>query len=105
MKLQTHRCVWMAILALVVALVPAMARADVTKIQISSRQDVLAGKAFGNVGPYEKLRGKVYSAVDPKDSRHNIIAAPEQAPKNSQRKVEYSADLFILKPKDSSKGN
>jgi hypothetical protein len=105
MKLQTHRCVWMALVALVVALVPAMARADVTKIQISSRQDVLAGKSFGNVGPYEKLRGKVYFAVDPKDPRNTIIADLDKAPKNSQGKVEFSADVFILKPKDSSKGN
>ena len=105
MKLQTHRCVWMAVLALVVALVPAMARADVTKIQISSRQDILAGKSFGNVGPYEKLRGKVYFAVDPKDPRNKIIADLDKAPKNGEGKVEFSADLFILKPKDSSRGN
>ena len=29
----------------------------------------------------------------------------DKAPKNAEGKVEFSADLYIIKPKDSSKGN
>ena len=53
------------------ALAPAAMRGEVTRVEISSRQDVLNGKAFGAVGAYEKLTGKVYFAVDPNNPRQN----------------------------------
>jgi len=80
-------------------------QAEVTRVEISSRQDVLGGKSFGSVGAYEKLSGKVYFAVDPKNSHNKIIVDLDKAPKNAQGRVEFSADLFILRPKDASKGN
>ena len=70
-------------------------RAEVTRVEITSRQDVLNGKAFGTVGAYEKLSGKVYFAVDPNNPHNKIIADVDKAPKNSQGKVEFSADLFL----------
>jgi hypothetical protein len=84
--------------------VPGAARGEVTRVEISSRQDVLGGKSFGSVGPYEKLNGKVYFAIDPKNPHNKIIADLDKAPMNAQGRVEFSADLFILKPKDLSKG-
>jgi hypothetical protein len=84
--------------------VAGAARGEVTRVEISSRQDVLDGKSFGSVGPYEKLTGKVYFAIDPKNPRNKIIADLDKAPMNGQGRVEFSADLFILRPKDASKG-
>jgi hypothetical protein len=81
------------------------ARAEVIKVEISSRQDVLGGKSFGAVGAYEKLTGKIYFAVDPKDAHNKIIVDLDKAPQNAQGRVEFSSDLFILRPKDPSKGN
>src|SRR5258708_12203694 len=95
----------MVLISLIAALAPSMTRAEVMRVEISSRQDVLGGKAFGTVGAYEKLSGKVYFAVDPNNSHNKIIADIDKAPRNSQGKVEFSADLFILRPKDSSRGN
>src|SRR5580658_6585899 len=89
----------------VVAFAPAAVRAEVTRVEISSRQDVLNGKAFGAVGAYEKLAGKVYFTVDPNNPHNKIIADIDKAPRNGQGKVEFSADLFILRPKDSARGN
>jgi Alpha/beta hydrolase domain len=89
----------------VLALAPAAMRAEVTRVEITSHQDVLNGKAFGTVGAYEKLAGKVYFAVDPNNPHDKIIADIDKAPKNSQGKVEFSADLFILRPKDPARGN
>jgi Alpha/beta hydrolase domain len=83
----------------------AKVRAEVTHVEIASRQDVLGGKSFGKVGAYEKLSGKVYFAIDPKNSHNKIIVDLDKAPKNAQGRVEFSADLFILRPKDASKGN
>jgi hypothetical protein len=66
---------------------------------------VLGGKAFGAVGAYEKLAGKVYYAVAPENAHNRIIADLDKAPRNSQGKVEFSADVFILRPKDAARGN
>jgi hypothetical protein len=93
------------VLAVIAVLLPASLRAEVTKVVISSRQDVLNGKSFGNTGAYEKLTGKVYFAVDPNNPRNKIIVDLDKAPRNAQGKVEFSADLFIVRPKDPSKGN
>src|SRR6185437_6212118 len=87
---------WLGIFSAAVALTPSAMRAEVTRVEISSRQDVLGGKNFGAVGAYEKLSGKVYFAVDPGNPHNKIIADLDKAPRNQQGKVEFSADLFIL---------
>jgi len=93
------------ILAVLLVVAPALSRAELTRVEIATRVDVLNGRAFGNVGPYEKLRGTAHFAVDPANEHNRIIADIDLAPRNSEGKVEFSADLFILKPKDSSRGN
>lgn len=80
-------------------------RAEVTRVEITNRQAVLNGRSFGNVGAYEKLIGKVYFAVDPQNAHNKIIADLDKAPRDTAGKVEFSADLFILQPKDPSRGN
>src|SRR6266436_2694168 len=100
-----RRNLGVALVAVVAALAPAMTHAEVTRVEISSRQDVLGGKSFGTIGAYEKLSGKVYFAVDPNNQHNKIIADIDKAPRNSQGKVEFSADLFILRPKDPAHGN
>jgi hypothetical protein len=105
MNRATRSVIGSLVVSFVVALAPGAARAEVTRVEITSRQDVLNGKAFGTVGAYEKLSGKVYFAVDPNNPHNKIIADVDKAPKNSQGKVEFSADLFILRPKDAAKGN
>src|SRR5579864_363625 len=105
MSTSVRGMVGMTLIAVLAVLVPAGARAEVTRVEISSRQDVLGGKAFGTVGAYEKLSGKVYFAVDPNNAHNKIIADLDKASRNSQGKVEFSADLFILRPKDPSHAN
>ena len=84
---------------------PKVARAEVTRVEISSKQDVLGGKPFGNTGAYEKLTGEVYFAIDPNNSHNKVIVDLDKAAKNAQGKVEFSADIFILRPKDPARGN
>jgi hypothetical protein len=93
------------VLGILLVVSPAPVQAELTRVEITSRADVLNGKAFGNVGPYEKLHGKAYFAVDPAHPRNQVIADIALAPRNAAGKVEFSSDLFILKPKDPSRGN
>ena len=104
MKVQTGM-ILRTILAALVVVTPATMRAEVTRVEITSRQDVVGGKPFGTVGAYEKLTGKVYFAVVPENPHNRIVADIDKAPRNAQGKVEFSADLFILKPKDTSHAN
>lgn len=105
MKARIRTMLGMALVAWILVLLPGMIHAEVTRVEISSREDVLGGKAFGTVGAYEMLRGTVYFAVDPENEHNQIIADLDKAPRNSEGKVEFSADLFILRPKDPSRGN
>lgn len=85
--------------------VVASGGAELTRVEIQTREDVLGGKAFGPAGAYEKLIGVAYFSADPANPRNRIIADLDKAPRNSQGRVEYSADIHILKPKDASRGN
>ena len=93
------------LVGLVVALAPTPAHSELTRVEITSRADVLDGKAFGDAGAYEKIWGKAYFSVDPANPHNRVIADIDLAPRNKDGKVEFSADLFILRPKDSSRGN
>src|SRR6202162_4890255 len=92
------------IFVLALCLAPAMPAA-LLRIELSERSDVLAGKSFGSAGPYERLIGKAYFAVDPKNSANRIISDIDKAPRDESGLVEFSADLYVLKPRDLSRGN
>jgi len=49
-------------------------------------------------GPYTKITGKVHFAVDAKLSANRIITDIDYGPRNEKGLVEFSADLYMLKP-------
>src|SRR5215204_1053498 len=77
----------------------------VTGFEIQKREVVLGGKSFGDSGAYEKIIGTLRFAIDPAHALHRQITDIALAPKNAQGRVEFSADFYVLKPVDSSKGN
>lgn len=81
------------------------AAAHVTRVEIISRTDLAGGKSFGLAGPYEQIVGRVYFAVDPANIHNRQIVDLDKADRNAQGEVEFSADLYILRPKDMNKGN
>src|SRR5262245_25298802 len=90
---------------LATVLLPAHVRAEVSRVEITTRRDVAGGRSFGSTGPYEQIVGKLYFAIDPANKRNLVITDLDKAPKNAAGKIEMSADLVILKPLDASKGN
>ena len=60
---------------------------------------------FGAVGAYERVIAKAKGEVDPKHPGNSGIALIDKAPLNANGKVEYTTDIFILRPKDPAKGN
>jgi len=96
---------WLESTVLLILLLPAIAHAEVTRVEIASRTDVMNGATYDAAGSYEQLIGKIYFSIDPANARNRVIADLDLAPKNASGKVEMSADIKILKPKDSSRGS
>jgi len=81
------------------------ADARVTRIEIISRTPIQKGHDFGLAGPYEEIVGRIYFAVEPANIHNRQIVDLDKAPRNAQGEVEFSADLYLLRPKDMDKGN
>ncbi|MEO6236913.1 MAG: alpha/beta hydrolase domain-containing protein [Vicinamibacterales bacterium] len=94
----------MATAAVVGWTVPA--EAHVTRIVITRTESpTFQGVSFGEVGPYEKLVGRASGEVDPNDPRNAGIVDIALAPRNIRGMVEYSTDVYILRPIDLARGN
>src|ERR1700680_1332515 len=89
---------------LALCLAPAMS-AGLLRIEFSERSDVPAEKHCGWVGPYERLVGKAYFAVDPKLPANQIVCDIDKAPRNDSGLVEFSSDIYVLKPREPKTGN
>ena len=87
------------------ALLSAPAGAEVERIEITVREDVAGGQAFGLAGPYEKLAGTVLFAVDPDHATNRRIVDLDRAPRDDDGRVRFSADLYMLRPVDPGRGN
>lgn len=81
-----------------------VSEARVTKIQFT-KTPFAGGAAFGTTGAYEVVQGTVFFVVDSNDARDAVIFDIRNAPVDAQGKVEFSADFYILKPVDLTKGN
>jgi hypothetical protein len=92
------------LLALIL-LLPTLAHAEVTRVDIASRSTVAGGQAFGSVGAYEKLSGTIEFALDPRDPRNARIVDLDRAPRAADGRVHFTADLYVLRPVDSTRGN
>jgi hypothetical protein len=83
---------------------PLPLRAEVQSLIIHERKDFAGGHSFGEVGPYEIIRGVAKFAIDPKHERNKLIVDLDKAPRNSEGKVEFESDVYILAPKNPAKG-
>jgi hypothetical protein len=93
------------LVALLIVITSATTSARVARVQITSRQDVLADKSFGNAGPYERILGTVYFSL-PVNNLHNAaIVDLRNAVNLHNGEVEFSADFIAIRPKDLQRGN
>jgi Alpha/beta hydrolase domain len=94
-----------AILVLTLGLA-TRANADITRIVITTIESpTFEGVSFGEVGQYEKVRMRAFGEVDSNDPRNAVIADIQLAPRNARGMVEYSMDVFFLKPIVLANGN
>jgi hypothetical protein len=81
------------------------ARADVERIEILERAVLAEGRAFGGVGPYERLRGRVYFVIDSAAAENQAITDIRLAPRDSQGRVQFSSDFMMMRPVDGGRAN
>ncbi len=79
------------------------ALARVTGIQVLSRTAIAGNPAYG-IPPSEKIIARVHFAVSPTDPHNRAVVDLALAPRNPQGEVEFSADLFLLRPTQQSNG-
>ena len=113
----------------VVLLFTATAFARVAWVEITDRSPFAGGASFGDVGPYEKITGKLHYAVDPNNPYNARIVDLDMArtgrlraditevkkeyegdvlgddPRNAAGEVTFAGDFILLKPIDLSQGN
>jgi len=97
-----------ALLSAVIFASATPAGAKVKRIVIDkakSESPTYGGKSFGKAGQYEKIVGRAYGELDPKDSHNTIIQDIQLAPRNSSGMVEYVATFTLVKPVDMAKAN
>ena len=81
-------------LAVVVVILAAAgtANAEVRRLVVSTREEVLGGD-------YEKLGGTVELELDPAHPANAAIVDLDRAPRNARGRVEASADFMVLRPR------
>ena len=84
MNVTSRKAFLLAVLGVLLTAAPGFA--ELTRVEIATRADVLNGKSFGNVGPYEKLWGTAHFAVDLSNPRNRVIADIDLAPRNREGK-------------------
>jgi hypothetical protein len=91
------------------SLAPALADARITRIEITQTESpTFGGASFGEVGQYEKLVGRAFGEVDPRDLRDpaaTTITDIALAPRNARGMVEYDTGIIVLRPIDPTRGN
>ncbi|HEY3705084.1 MAG TPA: alpha/beta hydrolase domain-containing protein [Terracidiphilus sp.] len=98
------RCTF-RLLTVVLILCATLAHARVSRVEITSRADVLDGEAFGDVGAYERITGRVYYQLKVDNWHNSAIVDLVNAVNLKNGEVEFASDFIVVRPKDMAKGN
>src|SRR5262249_39757510 len=86
--------------------VAAPAGARVVRIVIDKKESpAYAGRSFGAAGPYERITGRAFGELDPRQARNALITDLDLAPRNARGRVEYVATFSLWRPVDLSKAS
>ena len=111
--LLTHRLITVGVFFAALSLIslPGCARkkaikpvSGVSGLTIERRILLGEGVSFGAAGSYETLTGKVHYVLDPEDERNRRVTDVRFAA-GADGLVRYSADIIIVKPTDTARGN
>jgi hypothetical protein len=73
--------------------------------ELGFRRVLADGKTWGEVGPYEELRGTLRFAINPMHQANTHLTDVALAPRNAQGLVEFASDVSIIVPVERHRGN
>ena len=79
--------------------------AELVDLEITHREPYAEGRAIGDVGPCERLRGRARFALDPKLPANQNIVDLQLCPTDASGRVTFSAEVEILAPVDRARCN
>lgn len=85
--------------------IPGVVWPEVERIEVTSRSVFADAMVFGDVGPYEKIRGRLFYTVDPNNPKNGPVVDLELAPRGADGMVRFQGDFLLLKPIDLTRGN
>ena len=94
-----------AVAWLIACLSSASVSAKVERVEILNQTAFAGGRSFGDVGPYEKVTGRLHYAVDPGDPQNRLIVDLKRAPTDQRGMVLFAGDFILLRPADPTRGN
>ena len=94
-----------AVAAALLSMAACAAFGRVLRVEVSSREEVLGGTAFGSSGTYERITGRVIFALPVANPHNRQIVNLADAVNLKDGAVEFSADVVILRPRDTARGN
>lgn len=94
--------IWFALL-MAAHLPPDAALAEVTRVVVERREEVLGGREWGDAGVYEKLVGRIEFAFDPSNPANARIVDLQFAPTFGEGLVVAWADFMVLQPVEPSR--
>jgi hypothetical protein len=100
LAMRSARSVW-----LFLSLFLSIANPRVIRVQVTSREDVLQGRPFGQVGAYERIIARVEFSLDVSNRENRRIVDLDKAVNLGNDQVTFSADLIVVQPKNAEKGN
>tara|TARA_B100000029_G_scaffold364281_3_gene357469 strand:+ start:845 stop:2878 length:2034 start_codon:yes stop_codon:yes gene_type:complete len=80
-------------------------RSEVVQIEVTERAAFAGGQHFGNVGPYERVKGWLTIAVDPAHALNRVVTDIGLAPRDKDGRVRFRTEFFLLKPVDARRSN
>jgi methyl coenzyme M reductase subunit C len=81
------------------------AAAQVSRLEVTTRESLDNGRAIGTAGRYEVIRGRVHGELDPLDRHNRIIQDIDLAPRNARGRVEYVATFALAMPAELSRAS
>lgn len=92
-------------LVLAASLFAATAQARVDRIVIDQTAPAFDAQPVGQAGAYQRVTGRIFGAVDPKDPRNAVIQDIALAPRDAKGQVPYIATFTVLMPQNRAASN
>jgi Alpha/beta hydrolase domain len=74
------------------------------EVRIEAVEPFAEGRAWGEAGAYERVRGVARGLLDPRAAQNRVIVDLDMAPRNAAGLVEYETDFFMLRPEEQRPG-